>query len=450
MNEALEWFTTLFAIGIEELMTILLSSCFCSRYYSRKLYTLSILGYVTVESIWLLLWYYFLNGYIAIKYLVCALILLTWLLTAYRSSVIKSLFFITAIFSYLTIVDSFSMAIIVPAIPAISAKGILQFALQDPYVYSVIICNAKMMELFGVIIILNAAKKRGFLKKPFRWTEWAVTLFFPLSALIVSVIISRIIWTNLSYSKEYAVCMFIMLMLVLLSIYFLDQYNKSQQVIRDNDVLRQNLKLESNHIAALQESYEQQRKQTHDFYNHLATLQGMAEKGTPSEEFSKYLGTILATKIPVVFYINTHRTVVDIILSQKVSIARDKGIDFQLKLENLSHFPIPDDALVVILTNLIDNAIEACERISDIQDRFILLTMKMEKQIAWLCIENTTAEPVSIRDNFVTTTKDDLLLHGYGLKNITTLLSQCNGTYILDYRDEDRMFSFYSKIPILG
>ena len=274
--------------------------------------------------------------------------------------------------------------------------------------------------------------------------------FFPLSALAVSVIISRIIWTNLNYSKEYAVYMLIMLLVDLRSVYFLEQYNKSQCAIRDNTVLRQNLKLESEHIASLQENYEQQRKQTHDFYNHLAVLQGMAEKGAPLEEFSKYLGTLLATKLPAVFYINTHRTVVDVILSQRVSIARDKGIDFQLQLENLSRFPLPDDALVVILTNLIDNAIEACEKICNIQDRFIQLTMKSEDKTAWLCIENTTAAPVSIRDNSVQTTKGDPLLHGYGLKNIATLLGQCNGTYILDYRDKERKFCFYSKIPICG
>ena len=444
MSGTLAWFTTLFAIGIEELMTVLLSTSFFSRYLSRKLYILSILEYVTAKLIWLLMWFYFLNSYNVIKYLGSALIILIWLLTAYRSSISKSLFFVAAVLSYIVITDSLCMTIFIPS------EGILQFALQDPYAYCVIVCSAKITGLFGVIIIRNIAKKHGFLKKSFRWTEWAITLFFPLSALLISIIISRIIWTNLNYSKEYAVCMLVMLLIDLLSIYFLDQYNKSQHAIRGNAVLRQNLKLESEHIASLHESYEQQRKQTHDFYNHLAVLQGMAEKSAPLEEFSKYLGTLLATKFPTILYINTHRTVVDVILSQKVSIARDKGIDFQLQLENLSHFPLPDDALVVILTNLIDNAIEACEKISDTQNRFIQLTMKCEDKTAWLCIENTTAAPVSIHNNYVQTTKGDPLLHGYGLKNIAALLGQCNGTYIVDYLDEEKKFCFYSKIPFSG
>ena len=157
MSGTLAWFTTLFAIGIEELMTVLLSTSFFSRYLSRKLYILSILEYVTAKLIWLLMWFYFLNSYNVIKYLGSALIILIWLLTAYRSSISKSLFFVAAVLSYIVITDSLCMTIFIPS------EGILQFALQDPYAYCVIVCSAKITGLFGVIIIRNIAKKHGFL-----------------------------------------------------------------------------------------------------------------------------------------------------------------------------------------------------------------------------------------------------------------------------------------------
>ena len=171
MNEVLEWFVTLFAIGIEELMTVLLSTSFFSQYLSRKLYILSILGYVTTKLIWLMMWYYFLNSYNVMKYLGSALIILIWLLTAYRSTISKSLFFVAAVLSYIVITDILCMTIFIPS------EGILQFALQDPYAYCVIICSAKITELLGVIVIRNIIKKQELLKKSFHWTEWATTLF---------------------------------------------------------------------------------------------------------------------------------------------------------------------------------------------------------------------------------------------------------------------------------
>ena len=128
----------------------------------------------------------------------------------------------------------------------------------------------------------------------------------------------------------------------------------------------------------------------------------------------------------------------------------DTSIDFQLQLEDLSHFPLPDNALVVILTNLIDNAIDACEKIPVEHERFIQLVMKTEEKTAWICIENTTAAPITIQNNYVLTTKDNSLLHGFGLKNVSSLISQHNGSYILDYREKDHRFCFYAKIPVSG
>ena len=443
MNAALEWLFTILMVGLEVWMTIYLSIAFFHPNLTVRLYSISKICFYIVEILWLILWNQVLYEHIIIKYVVNALIFLSWLVIAYRGSIIKYLFYVVFTLSYFTCVDSFFLSLFS------SPDGVIQFALRDPYTYFTLSCSTKIMELFGIIVISGIVKKQKVLDNSFQWMGWFKTGFFPFSALIISVIMSRIILTDLQYSKEYAVCMFIVLAVDLISINVLDQLDKSQRAIRENAVLRQNLKLETDHIASLQENYEQQRKQTHDFYNQLATLQGMADKGAPPEEFSKYLGRLLATKPPAVFYINTHRIVVDVVLSQKVSYARDEGINFQLQLEDLAQFPLPDDALVVILTNLIDNAIEACKKIPVEQERFIQLVMKTEGKKAWLCIENTTSGPVEIHNNYVMTTKSDPLSHGYGLKNISALINQSKGTYILDYREENHRFCFYSTFPVM-
>lgn len=444
MNATLEWLFTILMVGLEVWMTIYLSTAFFRPHLPVKLYTFSKIYFYFVEILWLILWNQVLYEHIIIKYVVNALIFLSWLVIAYRGSVIKHLFYIVFIFSYFNCVDILSISILS------SSDGVIEFSLRDPYTYFAIACSTKIIELFGVIFISGIVKKLKVSDNSFRWMEWFKTGLFPFSALIISVIMSRIILTDLKHSEEYAACMFVVLVVDLISINLLNLLDKSQRAIHENAVLRQNLKLETDHIISLQDNYEQQRKQTHDYYNQLATLQGMADKGAPLEDFSKYLGRLLATKPPAVFYINTHRIVVDVVLSQKVPYARDEGIDFQLQLEDLTQFPLPDDALVVILTNLIDNAIEACEKIPVEQERFIQLVMKTEGKKAWLCIENTTSAPVEIYNNFVMTTKSDPLSHGYGLKNISALINQNNGTYILDYREKDHRFCFYSTFPVIG
>ena len=67
--------------------------------------------------------------------------------------------------------------------------------------------------------------------------------------------------------------------------------------------------------------------------------------------------------------------------------------------------------------------------------------------MAWLCVENTTAQPVKIENNTVQTTKGDPLERGYGLKIVASLLAENGGTYTLNYLEKERLFGFYSTIP---
>lgn len=444
MNTITAIFLNIALICIEVWMIVYASGAFYKRKLSNKAFLLSALMILAVFILVMQFLGGYLNSHPWFKYLINIIIILLWLKCAYWGTLMAHCYFCIFILSYINVIDGLFLLV------SPTLGGSIQFALDNPYAYFTLCCCSKSFELIGIIIIHHVKYKHFNASTVFGWSDWGRVTFFPLATSIVAVFISRILFLDLRFAKEIAACLFVMLVIDIISINFLDRLEASQQAIRENAVLRQNLKLELEHIASLQENYEQQRKQTHDFYNQLATLHGMAEKGVSLEVFSKFLGTLLATKPPAVFYINTHRTVVDVILSQKVPIARDKGIDFQLQLENLSHFPLPDDALVVILTNLIDNAIEACGKVPMEQERFIQLVMKFEGKAAWLCIENTTIGPVDIHNNYVLTTKGDPLLHGYGLKNISALINQYNGMYILDYREEDGRFCFYSRFPISG
>lgn len=63
--------------------------------------------------------------------------------------------------------------------------------------------------------------------------------------------------------------------------------------------------------------------------------------------------------------VKTGRLVVDVLLSQKYHIAQSKGVHFLFQLDDLTCFGLKDEHLVVVLSNLVDNAIEACEKITD-------------------------------------------------------------------------------------
>lgn len=276
---------------------------------------------------------------------------------------------------------------------------------------------------------------------------WILILLFSIPAYLVTQYLARKLWFDPD-TVRVSLSLSLLLTFVCIGVFFLMDYSgRRQEADRENTALRQNLKLETAHIAAMEGRYTQQRKQTHDFKNQLAVLRDMARRNVPQEEFAAYLDSVVDMDMPGILYVNTHRTVMDIIISEKVPAARDKGIDFQFQLDDLTAFPMSDDALVVVLTNLIDNAVEACEKIPQAADRHILLKMKMEPQTALLGIENTTAEPVVVRDNMVQTTKDDPMAHGYGLKNVAAMIERSGGMWFIEYRDADKRFSFSASLP---
>ena len=362
-----------------------------------------------------------------------------WIFINHKATVMQCVFSSILIGSFQTVIDNiFLMS------AAYFSHG-TNALMEDPYGYYAFCYGTKLFELLVAVIVRNWAKNR-FRHQAATWLDWLRVLFFPLSSLLIAFLLYTVLLTEPHLAGKLLVCTLILLLSDFASILLLNYLERQQNAVLDNTVLRQNLKMESEHIRAIQESYASQRKQTHDFQNQLAVLRSMAEREASQKEFSEYLSHILAIELPVASYVSTQRMVVDVILSQKCAAAKSKDIDFQLQLDNLADFPLSDDALVIVLTNLIDNAIEACEKISEPSRRRIVLKMQTKPAGSYLYIENTTAEPVYVHENRILTTKSNPLAHGYGLKNVCTMLDRHSAQYAFAYQESDGVFRFSAKI----
>ena len=418
------------------------ATAFFTRSCSMRFYVLSLLGLTIMESLHVLMPLAGLSNGGIIKWSIDFLIIFVWARTVYGKGFGRYCFFSLFILAYITAIDLAVMVYI-----AKTHGDIVQYANAYPTAYFLICCFTKFIEIVGIMLLRAWMKTRHIRDLAASVIEWLRLGFFPLASLGIGVVLFRIMLSTPALSGGLSICMVVLLLVDLLSVYLLDKLDKTQAAARENAVLRQNLKLEAEHFEALQDSYEQQRRQTHNYYDQLSVLKGMAERGASQEDFSKYLDGLIAAKEPTPIRFHTHRTTVDVLLSQKASKAHELGIEFDFQFDDLAAFPLPDNALVVILSNLIDNAMDACGAIPPDGQRYIRLSMKMRPAEAWLCIENTTAQPVKIENNMVQTTKGDPLERGYGLKIVASLLAENGGTYTLNYLEKERLFGFYSTIP---
>ncbi|MGN0553691.1 MAG: sensor histidine kinase [Oscillospiraceae bacterium] len=177
---------------------------------------------------------------------------------------------------------------------------------------------------------------------------------------------------------------------------------------------------EHEYYAEVGRKYEETRKIRHDINNHLSALGILINEGR-TDEAKAYLGEIseeLAHRKPPAA---TGRAVLDALLLSKARTAENEDIKLEITIE--SDFPesISDFDLCGIFGNILDNALEACEKCDD---RYIRLAVK--KQLDMLCIfcENPYSGTVSPD---LETSKPNKSSHGYGIKRIEQLAAKHGG-----------------------
>lgn len=376
-----------------------------------------------------------------VKIALSVVLLSTWLLLCYEASWQKAVFAVLFWLAYLTVGDNGFLALT----SAITGKSQLEL-LSDPNSYFLLCFSSKTAELLG-IVILRTWLRSHFSNVRITFSDWLRVIIFPTAMLAASAFLSRIYFNAPEMAAELTACDAIVLLVDFVSVFLMNYLERQQEISRDNIILRQSMKTQLDNVEAWRKAYDGQRKQTHDFQNQLLVIHGLVQQQAPYEEVLQYIEQLQHIEPPSAMLVKTHRTAVDIIINQKYAIAESCNIRFVTQLDDLSGFPLPDDALITILSNLIDNAIEACEKIGEDQDRWITLKMRVEPSASFLYIENSTGSPVKIQDNRVITTKGNAAEHGYGLQNVFAVLEQYSSIFLLEYHESKYSFSFSAQIP---
>ena len=208
---------------------------------------------------------------------------------------------------------------------------------------------------------------------------------------------------------------------------------------QDMLLLRQHMEMQQDNMNALEQNYRAQRKTAHEFEHHLQVIQELLNRGEMAAT-QEYVSRLRKNRSIMVYSINSGHPVIDVILNQKYQTARENEIKMHIQVNDLSALTIPTDSLVVVLTNLLDNAIEACRRIDGHRE---IIGCVLYNNGLYISIRNTSI-PVQIVDGKIPTTKQDSLSHGFGLMSVTYVLDQMDAEYTFFY--EDGWFNFAAEI----
>lgn len=228
---------------------------------------------------------------------------------------------------------------------------------------------------------------------------------------------------NFEYSLTGVWLILVILLVFCLFVAYYVIANKEERMKLNFEKLRNNL-LEENYNV-IRESYINNAKLYHDMNNHFNVIYQLIGEGK-NEVAQSYIREIGMPIIELSKTVWTGNDVVDVIINSKIEKMIARNIEYEINVEFPDNTNISQHDMCSILGNLLDNAIEATEKLA--QDRKFSLTIRRINQFIMVKAENTCLDTFKTFSVFPETTKEERELHGWGLPSVMDAVEKYNGT----------------------
>ena len=196
------------------------------------------------------------------------------------------------------------------------------------------------------------------------------------------------------------------------------------------DILDEQMKKVTGYYNEVIEMETQSKKFRHDIKNLLLVLHSLVEAGE-NEKALEYIEKMNIINKQTTNKFDTGNFVADALLNAKEISAQ--AIETEIRFQGYIPSEMENVDLVTLLSNILDNAIEACEKIEG--PKVIEIDSVLNKHMWILLIKNPTEEKVKIHRNHIDTSKSNKELHGFGLQNIERVTQKYNGSLTLECID---------------
>lgn len=219
--------------------------------------------------------------------------------------------------------------------------------------------------------------------------------------------------------------------------YLINDIMEREMKLREHAVFREKVKSETAMYHSISENLEKQRKRTHEYKNQIAAISALGA-GEQYQELNAYIEKINNALELSMDAVDTNHVIVNAILNTKYREAVSKGMVFVLKVNDLSKLKIEEEDIIVILSNLLNNALD--------KDKVIKFKFVLEGEQVVISVKNNMeTEPVVENGEFVTTKTKEAGEHGMGIRNVIETVEKYGGRYVIDY--DKKNFQFSILIP---
>lgn len=302
-----------------------------------------------------------------------------------------------------------------------------------------IICNT-MIQFMFVLLIEHFYKV--WHSRELSSIYFLCILFVPISSIEVA----SFILTNDYLQSDNTILILILILCINLFVFYLydnllrtAEYKRELHLINsENNHLKKNAEL----IQVLQNSINSYR---HDIRNHIIAVSGLVKAGQ-NEEASLYWDKLIGDNNRN-DDILTGRSALDTILNFKVEEAKQYGISLSINIAIPVEMNIDDFDLIIIISNLIQNAIEAV-KVLPTGEQIITLTIRYDRNRLIIKSTNKSDKPLMLnKEGEIQSTKEKSSNHGLGISKIKKIVAKYGGDASFAVNDE-RIFNAFIVLLI--
>ena len=267
--------------------------------------------------------------------------------------------------------------------------------------------------------------------------EYIIIIIYYIIFLIVvllSIAMSRNVDFSLIWQKTFLILdmlMFIANIIVLKMIFHINQQNHYEM---ENALLYMQITQQEKRIREEEKNYREVQLLRHDLKRYLVTYRQLLQEGK-YEVIEADIDKILGKRLNTNHCVYTENTILNAVICEKMEQCSIKNIKIEVQVN--SDKDMDSIEYGVVLSNLLDNAIEAEEQEKE-ENRYICLNIGVEQNMIHLVVSNYIAESVLQNNTLLETSKKNKQFHGIGLRGVKEFVKNKKGE--IEIFEENHMF----------
>lgn len=210
-------------------------------------------------------------------------------------------------------------------------------------------------------------------------------------------------------------------------------FTRAKQMERENRIIESYMKASERFFAEISKRVEATRHYRHDLSNYIQMLDTLLEKEERSEMIQEYMDEQKTTYAKLSKQKLCQDEFINTMIQMKKEECQEKGIVFHVEVDNADYSGMEEMDKVCLFMNLLDNAVEATEKIQIEENREIFLKVEKQEDELIVRIQN----PLEPNKSFsFLTTKPDKENHGIGTAIITKIIKKYNGERKVEIDEE--------------